>query len=203
MLLLRAGDARGAQRELRASAERNRAQGNVAQALWSELALAQALVELGELDAAQRLVATVEPALPPGAGRITPATVRATLRLAQGAIDEARSLIDAELRRLGDMGSAARAAALRVAVRVHAAAADAPRALQLARDAVAAAERIARDAERSVDVGEALLLLARAQRANGAEAEAAATARRAIAALSNGLGDGHALTHEALALAGR
>jgi hypothetical protein len=84
---------------------------------------------------------------------------------------------------------------------VHTAAGDTALALQSAKDAVAAAERIARDPERSADVGEARLLLARAQQAAGAAHEASATARLAAAALSHGLGDNHALTRQALVLA--
>ena len=209
LLLLRLGDARGAQRELRLSAERNRAQGNVAQALWSELALAQASVELGELDAAQRLLAVVEPALARRADahrRITPGIVTAQLHLARGSLPEALQAIDRELARLGHPPAApslAQAAALRVAARVHAAAGDTARALSVASDAVAAAERVARDPARSADVGEALLLLAQAQGMAGNAEAASASAQRAASALANGLGAEHSLARAALALVAR
>ena len=88
-----------------------------------------------------------------------------------------------------------------MAVRVHAAAGAADRARQLAAEAVSMAERIARHPQRSADVGESLLLLARAEQRVGHDEVAAATARRAAQALAGGLGDEHPLTQAALALA--
>jgi hypothetical protein len=95
------------------------------------------------------------------------------------------------------------ATALRVAARVQLASGNAARAQQWAANAVAVSERLARDPSKSADVGEGLLLLAQAQRLLGQNAESAATARRAAQSLSGGLGEGHQLTQEALALAGR
>jgi serine/threonine-protein kinase len=200
-LAARFGDLQAAEALLRVARERARARASAILAAPAEFALARVLIEQRRFEEAEILLDEVEKALPPVAGRITPATVRASLRLSQGAIDNAREVIDAELRRLGDTNSAARAIALRVSVHVHTAAGDTALALQSAKDAVAAAERIARDPERSADVGEARLLLARAQQAAGAAHEASATARLAAAALSHGLGDNHALTRQALVLA--
>ena len=85
---------------------------------------------VGQLDAAQRLLAVVEPALARRADahrRITPGIVTAQLHLARGSLPEALQAIDRELARLGHppaASSLAQAAALRVAARVHAAAGE-------------------------------------------------------------------------------
>jgi hypothetical protein len=63
------------------------------------------------------------------------------------------------------------------------------------------AERIARLPQRSADVGESLLLLARAEHRLGRHGVAAATAQRAAQALADGLDGAHPLTRAALALA--
>jgi hypothetical protein len=61
---------------------------------------------------------------------------------------------------------------------------------------------VARDPAKNEDGGEALLLLAQAQRVNGQDSASASTARRAAQSLTGGLGDAHSLTREARALAG-
>jgi eukaryotic-like serine/threonine-protein kinase len=63
------------------------------------------------------------------------------------------------------------------------------------------AEAVERGPDTSADVGEALLLLAEAEIAQGRTAEAQPLIERAARCLSNGLGADHALTREALALA--
>ena len=75
--------------------------------------------------------------------------------------------------------------------------------MSVASDAVAAAERVARDPARSADVGEALLLLAQAQGLAGNPEAASAGAQRAASALANGLGAEHSLARAALALVAR
>jgi serine/threonine-protein kinase len=206
LLLLRLDDAAGAERVLAAAAQRARTQGRLEAAAWNELVLAQALVELGRLDAAQALLAAAEAALPPRVEAqrpITAAIVAARLHLARGAPRDAQQAIESGLAQLGHPTAApslALAAALQVVARVQAAAGDAPRALSAAHEAVTVAERVARDPARSADVGEALLLLALAQRAANS-GDAAATAQRAARALAAGLGDAHRLTREAAALA--
>jgi hypothetical protein len=170
----------------------------------TEFALVQVLVEQGWLDEAERLLDRLQPDLPLITRRITPATVRAQITFGRGRIDEAQRAIDAELARLGapdGTPTVASSAALRVAARVHAAAGDRGGALALAQAAVTAAEHIARDPAHSADAGEALLTLARLQRDAGAVEVSRANARRAAERLAHGLGDAHALTREALALA--
>ena len=70
-----------------------------------------------------------------------------------------------------------------------------------AQQAVVEYERIARNPGRSADVGEALLLLARAQAAAGDAAVARSSAARAAAALTAGYGERHGLTEQAKQLA--
>jgi eukaryotic-like serine/threonine-protein kinase len=85
-------------------------------------------------------------------------------------------------------GAAARAALAR---------GDVTRADTLAAEAVRLAENVARDPSASADVGEALLLRARAQRALGRTAQARLLLERALPALVTGLGAEHSLTRQA------
>jgi eukaryotic-like serine/threonine-protein kinase len=70
-----------------------------------------------------------------------------------------------------------------------------------ARQAVSVAEAVAREPDTSADVGEALLLLAQAEIAQGRKAEAQPVLARAVRCLTNGLGAEHALSQEAIVLA--
>jgi eukaryotic-like serine/threonine-protein kinase len=72
-----------------------------------------------------------------------------------------------------------------------------------ARQTLDIAQAVARGPDTSADVGEALLLLAKADMAQGRIAEAQPLLERAARCLVNGLGSDHALTREALALANR
>jgi serine/threonine protein kinase len=74
---------------------------------------------------------------------------------------------------------------------------------QFAHQALGMAEAVARGPDTSADVGEALLLLAKAEIAQGRTAEAQPLLERAARCLTNGLGADHALSREALALATR
>jgi hypothetical protein len=154
------------------------------------------------------LLTSIEVAGPPRIVRsslVTTTTVRAELLLSQRALAEATQVIDAELTAIGfptARDSAPLAKALRVAARVQLASGNAGSAQQRAAEALAVSERVARDPAKSADVGEALLLLAQAQRLNGQAVASAATARRAAQSLAGGLGDAHSLTREARALAG-
>jgi hypothetical protein len=126
--------------------------------------------------------------------------VRAASLLAQGRAADGVSEIEKEIARIGPatpQNAAPLGALLRTAARVYAAAGDVPRSKQAARDALALAERTARDPARSADVGEALLALAQAERRTGDVAQSRATAERAAVSLAGGLGDDHALTSEA------
>jgi eukaryotic-like serine/threonine-protein kinase len=72
---------------------------------------------------------------------------------------------------------------------------------RFAREALAVSEAVARGPETSANVGEALLLLAKAEIAQGRTAEARPLLERAARCLANGVGRDHDLTREALALA--
>jgi hypothetical protein len=74
---------------------------------------------------------------------------------------------------------------------------------QFARRSLAAAEATARGPNTSAYVGEALLLLAKAEIAQNRASEAAPILERAARCLTNGLGADHALTRETVALIGR
>jgi hypothetical protein len=137
---------------------------------------------------------------------MTPAAVRAQVALAQGSTADATRTIEGELARMGHPGakdSIPLATALRVAAEVHLGSGDGSRAEGYAQAAAEVAERLARDPASSAHVGEALLLLARAQRLQHKDAESAATARRAVPILAAACGDEHRLTGDARDLAHR
>jgi serine/threonine-protein kinase len=69
-----------------------------------------------------------------------------------------------------------------------------------ARQMLGVAEAVARGTDTSADVGEALLLLAKAEIAQGRSVEGQSLLTRASSCLTNGLGADHALTREALEL---
>jgi eukaryotic-like serine/threonine-protein kinase len=70
-----------------------------------------------------------------------------------------------------------------------------------AREALVIAQSLARGADTSADVGEALLLLGKAEIAQGRQAEAQPLIERAARCLTNGLGPEHSLSREATSLA--
>ncbi|HJW51658.1 MAG TPA: serine/threonine-protein kinase [Burkholderiaceae bacterium] len=206
VLMHKFGDLQGAQRELAAAATRARAQGSVGRALSIELALARVLLDLGRTEEAERLLVSIETAGPrtPRSPLVTTKTVRAELLLAQHDLAQASQVIEDEIVAIGfptAKESAPLATALRVAARVQLASGNAERAQQRAADALAVSERVARNAAKSADAGEALLLLAQAQRLNGESAASVATAKRAAQTLAGGFGNDHSLTRAARALA--
>ena len=206
-LMLAFGELDGAKSMLEETVHQYRSHANVDRAAIAEFALAQVLVQQGQFDEAERLLASAESRRPPGPGRytlITPATVRTTLLLGQKDTVGATRLIEDELRRLRQTpgeSAVVLAAALRVAAKVCLAADDPQCALNFAAEAAASSEHTARDSTHSAHVGEALLLLAQAQRALGTRTEAALTAKRATVSLLNSLGEEHELTRAARALA--
>ncbi len=208
LLSLSLGDAAGAQQTLSRAAAQARSRGNRRDAVASEFARAQALIDLGRFDEAESLLASDMTVVDVRVyRRITPTAVRARLRLAQGRPDEALAIVEPEVVRLKQSPMAgtpnALAAALRVAVQVRLALGDAAGALTYADAAIAAAQRSARDPARSADVGEALLLKARAQQAAGDAEAAARAAQQAMPPLIAGLGAERAATRAAGVLAAR
>ena len=206
-LMLKFGELDEAKILLEEAVRRSQSMGNPDFATLAEFALAQVYVEQAQFEAAEQLLARVEAKRPPARGRYlvnTPATVRASLRLAEGKTADAVRVIEEELARMQKTpgeSAVVVASALRVAAKVYLAADDAQRARAFATNALASAERTARDPAHSAHVGEALLLLAQAQRALGKPAEASLTAKRATVSLLNALGEEHELTRTARALA--
>lgn len=190
-------DAEAALRDLSRRAQANAAAKSAARA---DYVLAQVLAARGRFDEAEALLAGLGEKIDPVQRQCTPDTLRARIRLGQGRLGDAAALVEAELQRVaGAPPTPATAAALRVAAQVRLAAGDAAGARAAAMEAVATAERIARRADRSADVGEALLRLAQAERAAG-EPRWRTTAQRAAAVLAASLGEAHALVGEAQAL---
>jgi serine/threonine protein kinase len=209
MLLLRFDDFGGAGQVLAAMRRSTEVHAEPALRRWIDLFDAQAAIGLGHLDDADRLLREVQASPVRMSARyrvVTPATVRSMLLLARGDAAAASQLVEEEVLRLdpkkpGD--AIARASSLRAASRIALASGDARRAEAHATDAVAAARNLARDATRSADVGESLLLLAQAQQALGRQSEAVDSATRAAAALTAGLSASHPLTRQALTITDR
>lgn len=111
--------------------------------------------------------------------------------MTRGDTNAAKQTIDAALIKLGYGASSdlspGLSAALTCASKIYLATGDAARATTFARDALAAAERVARDPTQSADVAEALLALGNAQQRQG-DASAPATLTRANEILRKSLG---------------
>jgi tetratricopeptide (TPR) repeat protein len=175
--------------------------------LYAYTAKANALIDLGRFDEARTDLEAVT-RLAKGRDAISRrplqrmAILEAKLLLANNRLDEAQRKIDAVLHDLrapntGGYGYLAPALALssRIFLAEHAWA-DAER---TATEALALYDQLARDPAASADVGETLLLLARAQVGLGQSGVAGDTARRAIIPLKAALGATHPLTLEAAA----
>ena len=195
-----------AHRILADAAARARRRNALESALEIELWLAQVQVRRGQFTETEHQLSR-QAESEAAAGRwpmLTPATILAALQRGRGAVTEAASTIEGNLPRLASspVSSVALAAALREAAYIQLSAGDAGNALRFAGEAAEVSQRVARNPDASADVGEALLLVARAQRVLGRRAESVATARESAKALAAGLSEDHRLTREALALAG-
>jgi tetratricopeptide (TPR) repeat protein len=92
-------------------------------------------------------------------------------------------------------------ASLNLAARASLALGQPEDAEKFARQALQLAEAVARGPDTSADVGEALLLVAMANIAEGRAAEAQPLLERSVRCLTNGLGGAHPRTEEAIQLA--
>lgn len=201
MALARLGRLGEAEAALRALAKRSREHAASKVAARADFLLAQVLAAQGRFGEAQARLDEVGDRFDPVQRQCTPATLRAAIRLGQGQADDADAILQAELQRLAATPPLpAHAAAMRLASRVKLARRDTGAALSHARSALEIARRVARDPQRSADVGESLLRLAQAQHAAGDAGAAALSARQAATVLAAGLGEGHALVAEAAAL---
>jgi serine/threonine protein kinase len=192
-----------------AAAARARSAGNSRWLIFALRAAAMGYVDLGKLPQAEAVIDEIKIAVASGAP---------TDPVYRGLVERLDSLVS--LRR-GDFAAAVRSAsasldAIGIAARptsrparavlntASAAATDAGQPAdgeRYAREALAIAQSLARGPETSADVGEALLLLAKAEIAQGLQAEAQPLLERAARCLTNGLGPEHALSREATSLA--
>jgi eukaryotic-like serine/threonine-protein kinase len=190
-----------ASRELHAS-------GSGARALQADYQLARAFMLTGRYDESLSLLAEVERAWNANAtankDRLADlARTRAEIELARRRVDEARKLIDGSLAQFGYPSATSAlglTAALTAAARIYLAQNQLAPAESFASAALRIAEGVARDPAQSADVGEAALVLAALQRAKSDSAAARTNTKRAIEALTNGLGGDHVITREATAL---
>jgi serine/threonine protein kinase len=191
----------------RSASTRARSSGNTLWLVFALRAMCIAYVELGQLSDAESTIKETT---------IAVGTSSAKEQHFLGLLDRLRGLL--ELKR-GDAAAALQSANVSLAAMagsangkpldVHASLNLAARAAlasgrpadgeHLARQMLDVAESVARGPDTSADVGEALLLLAEAEIAQGRATEAQPLLERATRCLTNGLGADHALTREALA----
>jgi tetratricopeptide (TPR) repeat protein len=184
------------------------AAGNLSRALLADNNLARSLMLTGRYDESQQLLEQVDRSWSENAtanqNRLGDlARTRAELELARQHVNEAAGHIDHSLALLGypsESNAFGLTAALTSAARIYLAKGELARAETFSRDALRISEGLARDPAQSADVGEAALVLAALQRAKGDRAAARASVDRSVEALTNGLGSGHTLTREAVAL---
>ena len=131
------------------------------------------------------------------------ALARARLALSEGDVDTAAGAVQAILERAGypaKKDQPGLSSLLWTAAQVALRADDAESAERYANDGYEAAARVARDPAKSADVGQALVLRAKARRAQGNLSGAVEDLERGIASLSRGFGELHPETLEARAL---
>jgi len=171
-------------------------------------AKAMAYARMGRTDEAQAAIAEAMPLLDAKMSanpnsRVPLELVRARLALQHGAFDEAKRTVEIALAVAGfpakKQGPPARMA-LAMASEVALQSGRPAEAEAYARDALLVAESLARGPDTSGDVGEALLLLAKAEIARGKPSVARPLLERAGRALASGYGPEHSLTREARSL---
>jgi hypothetical protein len=127
---------------------------------------------------------------------------RAQLSLARADIQSARQQIESALKLMGygtDKPERILSKGLIVAADIALQQGLAADAEKFASDALAISEGVARGPDTSADVGEALLLLAKARIALGTTEQARSMLERSVRCLTNGLNADHPLTREAQA----
>ncbi len=167
------------------------------------------LLRGGQLEEAGRALAATFAALEhdeaaPLRFRVEADRLRAELALARGDLDAALGAARAALARAGypaQRRGPGLPACVRTLARIQLARHEWTAAAESARAAVEIFERDSIDPSRSADVGEATLLLARAQHEQALTSQARRNLPRAIECLRNGLGAEHELTRQAQAFA--
>jgi tetratricopeptide (TPR) repeat protein/tRNA A-37 threonylcarbamoyl transferase component Bud32 len=181
---------------------------NLGVQLYAHGSRARALIPLqrfAEADEELNIVSKMAKKDPGGGLRpVTRAQItRAELSLAQGHPAQARSQLDPLIATVrdpkGGLGSSL-GPALLLSSRIAVAQGHIEDAESAAKEALSFSEKRARQPEFSADVGEALLVLAEAQRAGNDPSGARESAGRAVVALTNSLGADHPLTLKAVAL---
>jgi hypothetical protein len=211
-LLVRLGRSQEGVDLARAASVRARNAGNSRWLIFALRTACMGYVNLGQMPEAESALREMTTALGNGESTKDPRyrglsdTLRGLLELHQGDPAAALNSANAALAAIGDpakgKGAEARAA-FELAANAALALGRSAQAEQFAHHALSIAETVARGQDTSADVGQALLLLAKADMAQGRIAEAQPLLERAVRGLTNGLGADHALTREALTLAAR
>jgi hypothetical protein len=171
---------------------------------------AWAAVLEGQWVTARTLLDQAQPVAQSGAGSPTLRgrieQLQAEIERGNGRLPAAREHIEKALELMSyrtDQPEPALPQGLTMAARIALEQGRASDAQQLSSDALQLSERMARGANTSADVGEALLLQARARAASARPAELRMLLERAVQCLDNGFGNEHPVTREARAMLGR
>jgi serine/threonine-protein kinase len=208
MVLVRLDMAEEALQTLEGVSDRARASQNKMYLVASLRARAMAYASLGRAAEAEAAIAEAMPLLDGNlvsnpSSRVPFELVRARVDLQRGQLEAAKRKVEVALSIAGfpakKQGPPARQA-LAMASEVALMSGHPAEAEAYARDAVQVAESLARGSETSGDVGEALLLLAKAKLARGESQDVRPLLVRAEHALANGYGPDHLLTREAQGL---
>jgi serine/threonine protein kinase len=208
IILNRLGKTDEAITRLEAAGRELRAAGNTTWVLTADYHLARALMLAGKHDRSLKMLSEIREAWNKNAtanqDRLADLSrTLAEIELQRGRLKEAKGLIDASLELFGyptAQPGLNLTAALTTAARIYSGLNQQPEAEAFARAALKISEGIAREPSQSADVGEALLALASVHQAKGDANAAKDAAKQAVEALSNGLGQAHPLTRQAIDL---
>jgi eukaryotic-like serine/threonine-protein kinase len=193
----------------RAASVRARSAGNSRWLVFALRTVCLGSVNLGQMPEAESAFQEMTTALGNGGSTVDP-RYRGLLDTLRGYIDLHRDNPEAALKSanaaFAAIGTSAKAngrearASFELAANAALAMGRSAESEQFAHQALIVTEAVARGPDTSADVGEALLLLAKAEIAQGRTTEAQPLLERAARCLTNGLGADHDLTREALAL---
>jgi serine/threonine protein kinase len=211
-LLVRLGRSQEGADLARAASVRARSAGNSRWLIFALRTACMGYMQLGQTPEAESALQEMTTALDSGGSTTDPRyrglsdTLRGLLELRRSDPAAALNSANVALAAIGDpakgKGREARPA-FGLAANAALALGRSAEAEQFAQQALGLAEAAARGPDTSGDVGEALLLLAKAEIAQGRTAEARPLLDRAVRCLANGLGADHGLSREALALVAR
>jgi hypothetical protein len=194
----------------RAASVRARSAGNSRWLIFALRTASMGYMDLGQMPEAESAIQEMTTAFGDGGSTMDPRyrglsdTLRGLLELRRGDPAAALNSANAALAAIGapakGKGREARPS-FELAAKAALALGRSADAENFAREALHLTEAVARGPDTSADVGEALLLLAKAEIAQGRATEANPLLARAARCLTNGLGADHTLTREALTLA--